>query len=134
MFKPKTIISGRFGNSSGDWIRTNDLRVMSKNPKSVPFVRRVLQISQTCERWFNRARHATVVDRCAYGSPFTEVRQVFFWFPMSIVPVCLHKAQIETSKRTDPDIFMWNRNTAMLEKCEPAPHPVPVLRYGQVSG
>jgi formylglycine-generating enzyme required for sulfatase activity len=29
MFKPKTPISGRLENSSGEWIRTNDLRVMS---------------------------------------------------------------------------------------------------------
>jgi hypothetical protein len=49
---------------------------MSKNPESVPFVRRVLQISQTGERWFLLAGHATVVDRCAYSSPLTWVRQV----------------------------------------------------------
>ncbi len=29
MFKPKTPITGRLENSSGGWIRTNDLRVMS---------------------------------------------------------------------------------------------------------
>ena len=45
MVKPKTTISGRLGNSSGEWIRTTDLRVMSQNPESVPFVRRALQIS-----------------------------------------------------------------------------------------
>jgi len=28
MFKPKTPISGRLENSSGEWIRTIDLRVM----------------------------------------------------------------------------------------------------------
>jgi len=49
---------------------------MSKNPESVLFVRRVLQISQTNERWFTIARHAAVADRCAYSSPFTRVRQV----------------------------------------------------------
>ena len=43
MLKPKTTISGRLENSSGEWIRTTDLRVMSQNPESVPFVRRVLQ-------------------------------------------------------------------------------------------
>ena len=32
MFKPKTPISGRFVNSSGEWIRTTDLRVMSNAP------------------------------------------------------------------------------------------------------
>jgi len=51
--------------SSGAQIRTEDLLVMSQNPESVPFVRRVLQISQTDERWFLLARHAAVVDRCA---------------------------------------------------------------------
>ena len=45
MFKPKTTISGRLENSSGAQIRTEDLRVMSQNPESVPFVRRALQIS-----------------------------------------------------------------------------------------
>ena len=53
---------------------------MSKDPESVPFVRRVLQISQTDERWFLLARHAAVVDRCAYSSPFALVRQVDFYF------------------------------------------------------
>jgi hypothetical protein len=62
MFKPKTPISGRLENSSGEWIRTTDLRVMSKDPESVPFERRVMQISQTDERWFTIARNATVVD------------------------------------------------------------------------
>ena len=32
MFKPKTTISGRLENSSGGWIRTNDLRVMRDFP------------------------------------------------------------------------------------------------------
>jgi hypothetical protein len=51
---------------------------MSKAPESVPFVRRVLQISQTGERWFLLARHAAVVDRCAYSIFFTWVRQGHF--------------------------------------------------------
>jgi hypothetical protein len=67
MFKPKTTIAGRLENSSGGAIRTHDLRVMSNAPESVPFVRRVLQISQPDERWFTLARHAAVVDRCAYS-------------------------------------------------------------------
>ncbi|KAF0106601.1 MAG: hypothetical protein FD147_2490 [Chloroflexi bacterium] len=46
MFKPKTPISGRLDNSSGERIRTSGLRVMSQNPESVPFVRRALQIRQ----------------------------------------------------------------------------------------
>jgi hypothetical protein len=78
MFTPKTPISGRLENSSGERIRTTDLRVMSKAPESVLFVRRVLQISQTGERWFLPARHAAIVDRCAYSSPFTWVRQASF--------------------------------------------------------
>jgi len=45
------------------WIRTKDLRVMSKDPESGPFVRWALQISQTDERWFLLALHAAVVDR-----------------------------------------------------------------------
>ena len=36
MFKPKTTITGRLENSSGEWIRTTDLRIMSQNPESVP--------------------------------------------------------------------------------------------------
>jgi hypothetical protein len=90
MFKPKTAIAGRLENSSGEWIRTTDLRVMSKAPESVLFVRRVLQtlapaasagVNQPDELWFLPARHAAipqgddVVDRCAYSSPFTWVRQ-----------------------------------------------------------
>jgi hypothetical protein len=63
MFKPKTPQIGRLENSSGAQIRTEDLRVMSNAPESVPFVRRVLQLSQTYERWFLLARHAAVVDR-----------------------------------------------------------------------
>ena len=64
--------------SSGEWIRTTDLRVMSNAPESVPFVRGVLQISQTDERWFLLARHAAVVDRYSYSICFTWVRQVLF--------------------------------------------------------
>jgi len=68
-----------FSLSSGGWIRTNDLRVMSQEPKSVLFVRRALQFSQTGERWFLLARNAMVVDQCAYSSFFTWVRQVPFF-------------------------------------------------------
>ena len=67
-----------FTLSSGEWIRTTDLRVMSQNPESVLFVRRVLQISQTDERWFKLAGHAAVVDRYSYGSFFTCIRQAPF--------------------------------------------------------
>jgi hypothetical protein len=51
---------------------------MSKDPESVPFVRRVMQISQTGERWFTLARHAAIVDQYAYSGPFTWVRQGIF--------------------------------------------------------
>ena len=61
MFKPKTPISGRLNNSSGEWIRTTGLRVMSNAPESVPIVRRVLQISQTDERWFLLAWRTEIV-------------------------------------------------------------------------
>jgi hypothetical protein len=64
--------------SIGELIRTTDLRVMSKNPESVPFVRRALQISQTDERWFKLAGHAAVVNRCSYSSLFTCIRQAPF--------------------------------------------------------
>jgi len=87
MLKPKTTISGRLENSSGEWIRTTDLRVMSNAPESVPFVRRALQFSQTDERWFLLARHAAVVDRCAYSSPFTWVRQVLLFRKILLPPI-----------------------------------------------
>jgi hypothetical protein len=78
MFKPITTISGRLENSSGAQIRTEDLRVMSNAPESVLFVRRVMQISQTDERWFLLARHEAIVNRCAYSNPFKWVRQELF--------------------------------------------------------
>ena len=78
MFKPKTTISGRLENSSGGWIRTNGLRVMSQNPESVSFVRRALQISRPDELWSTLAGHATVANRCSYSICFTWVRQVLF--------------------------------------------------------
>jgi len=80
MFKPKTTISGRLENSSGaQWIRTEDLRVMSQNPESVPFVRRALQISRPDELWSTLAGHASVVNRCSYSICFTWVRQVLIF-------------------------------------------------------
>ena len=78
MVKPKTTISGRLGNSSGEWIRTTDLRVMSQNPESVPFVRRALQISRPDELWSMLAGHAAVANRYSYSICFTWVRQVLF--------------------------------------------------------
>ena len=78
MFKPKTTISGGFLKGSGEWIRTTDLRVMSQNPESVPFVRRALQISRPDELWSTLAGHATVANRCSYSICLTWVRQVLF--------------------------------------------------------
>ena len=78
MLKKKTeLVRLWFLFSSGEWIRTTDLRVMSNAPESVPFVRRALQISQTDERWLMLARHAAVVNRYSYSSLFTWVRQAF---------------------------------------------------------
>lgn len=65
-----------FDFSSGEWIRTTDLRVMSQNPESVPFVRRALQISRPDERWSTLAGHAAVANRYSYSICFTWVRQV----------------------------------------------------------
>jgi hypothetical protein len=78
MLKPKTTISGRLGNSSGERIRTTDLRVMSQNPESVPFVHRVLQISRPYELRSMLAGHAAVANRCSYSICLTWVRQVLF--------------------------------------------------------
>src|SRR5574340_1642072 len=64
--------------SSGEWIRTTDLRVMSQNPESVPFVRRALQISRPDELWSTLAGHAAVANRYSYSICFTWVRQVLF--------------------------------------------------------
>ena len=64
--------------SSGERIRTTDLRVMSQNPESVPFVRRALQISRPDELWSTLAGHAAVANRYSYSICFTWVRQVLF--------------------------------------------------------
>jgi hypothetical protein len=54
-----------FDFSSGAWIRTKDLRVMSRNPESVPFVPRALQINRPDELWSTLAGHAAVANRCS---------------------------------------------------------------------
>jgi hypothetical protein len=120
MFKPKTTIAavfaspkggierdGRLENSSGGAIRTHDLRVMSKAPESVLFVRRVLQISQTGERWFLPARHAAIVDRYAYSTLFTRVRQFHFSHSLFLsvtilqpVKVIIYSANISNNMET----------------------------------
>ena len=78
MFKPKTTISGRLENSSGEWIRTTDLRDMSQKPESVLFVRRALQISRPDDLWSMPAGHAAVANRYSYSICFTWVRQVLY--------------------------------------------------------
>ena len=75
--KPEYIVLW-FSLSSGDRIRTYDLRVMSKKPESVLFVRRALQISQTGERWFFLARHAAIVDKYSYSIVLVKESQVLF--------------------------------------------------------
>ena len=45
MFKPKTPISGRLENSSGEWIRTTDLRVMSGFPATRTICPQVIHFS-----------------------------------------------------------------------------------------
>ena len=74
--KVKTTFRSFF--SSGEPIRTTDLRVMSQNPESVPFVRRALQISRPDELWSTLAGHAAVANRYSYSICFTWVRQVLF--------------------------------------------------------
>ena len=85
--KPEYIVLW-FSLSSGEWIRTTDLRVMSQNPESVPFVRRALQIRKPDERWFKLAGHATVVNRYSYSSFFMGVRQVPFFYLSITVTTC----------------------------------------------
>ena len=45
MFKPKTTIAGRLENSSGEWIRTTDLRVMRDFPDFGTFFTQALHFS-----------------------------------------------------------------------------------------
>ena len=47
MFKPKTTIAGRLENSSGEWIRTTDLRVMSPTSCHCSTPRRYLLADST---------------------------------------------------------------------------------------
>jgi hypothetical protein len=50
---------------------------MSKDPESVLFVRRVLQINQIGERRLLPARHAAIVDRYAYSKHIREEVKAF---------------------------------------------------------
>ena len=97
--KPEYIVLW-FLPSSGEWIRTTDLRVMSQNPESVPFVRRALQISRPDELWSTLAGHAAVANRYSYSICFTWVRQVmffsFFYHQLCVNDIkCLDNSQIQ---------------------------------------
>jgi hypothetical protein len=67
MCKPKTHLSGRWEKGGGERNRTTDLWGKRKNPESVPFVQRVVQISQIIERWFPFAGHTAAVDRYVHS-------------------------------------------------------------------
>jgi hypothetical protein len=69
MFKPKTPISGRLENSSGEWIRTTDLRVMSENPDFGIFDLKTKQISEKNELRFRRVKQAAVGNKYSYSKP-----------------------------------------------------------------
>jgi hypothetical protein len=57
---------------------TSTHRGVRKDSESMSLVHRVLQVSQPDKLWFLPTLHAAVVDRCAYSSPFTWVRQASF--------------------------------------------------------
>lgn len=78
MFKPKTPISGRLGNSSGEWIRTTDLRVMREKPDFGNFDRITTQISQLYVLRFRRPKQAAVGCQFSYSMPFGGESQVCF--------------------------------------------------------
>ena len=62
MFKPKTPISGRLENSSGGWIRTNDLRVMREKPGSGTVDLQTRHFSELNVRWFRRPSQTAVAN------------------------------------------------------------------------
>jgi hypothetical protein len=84
MLKPKTTISGRLGNSSGEWIRcpygvlTTDLRVMREKPDFGNFDRITLQISQLYVLRFRRPKQSAVGYKYSYSISFTRGSQVLF--------------------------------------------------------
>ena len=84
MFKRKTPISGRLGNSSGGWIRTNDLRVMRGEPVFGNFDRKTLFFSKINVRWFKRERQTTVVDQSSYSISFSGGVKCFYFFSKDI--------------------------------------------------
>jgi hypothetical protein len=60
MFKPKTTITGRLENSSGEWIRTTDLRVMRGNAEPALIheqVRRFSSILALSSRLYRRTAY-----------------------------------------------------------------------------
>ena len=94
-------------SDSGAQIRTEDLRVMSNAPESVPSPRtqcrglcggfckpaKPTNAGRAAPSGFLLARHAAVVDQCAYSSLFTWVRQghflVLFMFSLFILPALI---------------------------------------------
>ena len=78
MFKPKTTISGRLGNSSGAWIRTKDLRVMSEKPDFGNFDRITMQISLLYVLRFRRPIQSAVANKFSYSISFRGESQVLF--------------------------------------------------------
>ena len=82
MFKPKTTITGRLENSSGEPIRTTDLRVMRVEPEIVTFDLRVRVFYEPCVRWFRRATQTSVAlfyiiaDRFSF---FQEISHQISW-------------------------------------------------------
>jgi hypothetical protein len=78
MFKPKTPISGRLENSSGEWIRTTDLRVMREKPDFGIIDRKTMQISESNELRFYCVKQTVVANQHSYSMPFGGRSQVLF--------------------------------------------------------
>ena len=78
MFKPKTTITGRLENSSGEWIRTTDLRVMRDFPGFGNFDRITTQISQLYVLRFRLPKQSAVGNKSSYSKSFSGGSQVLF--------------------------------------------------------
>ena len=78
MFKPKTTITGRLENSSGEWIRTTDLRVMREKPDFGNIDRITTQISQLYVLRFRRPIQSAVGNKCSYSKSLSGGSQVLF--------------------------------------------------------
>ena len=80
MFNPKTTISGRLENSSGEWIRTTDLRVMREKPDFGNFDRITTQISQLYVLRFRLPKQSAVGNKSSYSKSFSGGSQVLFCY------------------------------------------------------